>query len=240
MAPPPGTGVTLTAAQEHHIRSAFPNVLHFYRRYADLAMTDQQQTGVPATFTLAQGGVESGWGRHMPGNMLFGVKADPNRVPPDQRQLVWTHEVVADPHRYDNYEHEPAVPLVDRNTGEPVTDSHGRQLYRIRARLWFRRFASDADSIAHHSRFLQTNRRYADAFRHTDNPVEFARAIAQAGYATGQAVDHGYERQLIAAIALVDRVAAYARAHSAEWEPGLASASTAGEPFGQHVAGDVR
>jgi hypothetical protein len=209
MAPLPGTTTSLTAAQEQHIRTRLAHVLRFYRRYAALAIADHQATGVPAAFTLAQGGVESGWGRHMPGNMLFGVKADEHRVSPADRQLVWTSETVTDPRRYDQYEHHPAEPIIDHATGQQATDSHGRPLYTIQVRLWFRRFASEADAIANHSRLLRTNRRYAQAFQHTADPIAFARAVAQAGYATGR----DYEEALVSAIQLVDRVAAYALRH---------------------------
>lgn len=34
------------------------------------------QTGVPASITLAQGALESGWGQAARGNNLFGIKAD--------------------------------------------------------------------------------------------------------------------------------------------------------------------
>jgi hypothetical protein len=236
MAPPPGTGVTLTAADERRIAERYPHVVRFYRRYVPLVTADQRATGVPATFTLAQGGIESGWGSHAPGGMLFGVKANEDRVLAADRQLIWTHETVTDAHEFDNYEHEPAEPIHDRHTGTQRTDNHGRPLYRIRVKLWFRRFASEAESIANHSRFLQTNRRYAEAFQHTSDPSEFARIVARAGYATGQALDHGYERELINAIGLVNRVAAYVRAHPQETsqahEPviGAAGAAARGLP----------
>jgi flagellar protein FlgJ len=41
-----------------------------------LAQACQRATGIPASFTLAQAALESGWGERMPGNNLFGIKAD--------------------------------------------------------------------------------------------------------------------------------------------------------------------
>jgi flagellar protein FlgJ len=35
-------------------------------------------TGIPASFTVAEAALESGWGAHAPGNNLFGVKATPD------------------------------------------------------------------------------------------------------------------------------------------------------------------
>src|SRR5262249_60866349 len=101
----------------------------------------------------------------------------------------------------------------DRTTGQKPVHSRGRPPSPSRVRLWFRRFDSDADAIANHSRLLQTNRRYAEAFQHTDDPVGFARAVARAGYATEQEHGGAYERALISAIELVNRVAAYVQAH---------------------------
>ena len=47
----------------------------------------------------------------------------------------------------------------------------------------WRKYASYAESIADHSKFLTTNPRYKKALTITD-PIEFARAIQAAGYAT--------------------------------------------------------
>lgn len=52
---------------------------------------------------------------------------------------------------------------------------------------WFRAYASPLESFADHAAFLRRNSRYAPAFRTTD-PYAFAKAVAQAGYAT----DPGY------------------------------------------------
>jgi flagellar rod assembly protein/muramidase FlgJ len=50
--------------------SAFLNLLV-------LAAQDcQRRTGVPASLTLAQAALESGWGSRAPGSNLFGIKAD--------------------------------------------------------------------------------------------------------------------------------------------------------------------
>lgn len=51
-----------------------------------------KQTGVPASITLAQGALESGWGSAAPGNNLFGIKADPSWQGPVV--FVPTHEYV--------------------------------------------------------------------------------------------------------------------------------------------------
>src|SRR5262249_1292624 len=52
------------------------------------AQETQRETGVPASATLGQWAVESGYGKHTPGNNPFGIKARPG----EPYQLLWTHE----------------------------------------------------------------------------------------------------------------------------------------------------
>jgi len=40
------------------------------------AQAGHREHGIPASFTLAQAALESGWGARAPGNNLFGIKAD--------------------------------------------------------------------------------------------------------------------------------------------------------------------
>jgi flagellar protein FlgJ len=56
------------------------------------AQACQRAHGIPASFTLAQAALESGWGERAPGNNLFGVKAD--RAWKGKTVDVPTHEVV--------------------------------------------------------------------------------------------------------------------------------------------------
>lgn len=56
------------------------------------AQACQRAHGIPASFTLAQAALESGWGERAPGNNLFGVKAD--RAWKGPTVDVPTHEVI--------------------------------------------------------------------------------------------------------------------------------------------------
>ncbi len=56
------------------------------------AQACQRAHGIPASFTLAQAALESGWGARAPGNNLFGVKAD--RAWKGRTVDVPTHEVI--------------------------------------------------------------------------------------------------------------------------------------------------
>jgi flagellum-specific peptidoglycan hydrolase FlgJ len=48
----------------------------FIGMLAQAAQNCQRKTGIPASFTLAQAALESGWGARAIGNNLFGIKAD--------------------------------------------------------------------------------------------------------------------------------------------------------------------
>jgi flagellar protein FlgJ len=56
------------------------------------ARTSAASTKIPASFTVAEAALESGWGAHAPGMNLFGIKADAAWRGPVTMQT--THEVV--------------------------------------------------------------------------------------------------------------------------------------------------
>jgi peptidoglycan hydrolase-like protein with peptidoglycan-binding domain len=139
----------------------------FLDRVAADAIKSQRQTGVPASVTLAQAALESGWGKSglsTKGNNFFGIKGEG----PAGHVLMPTKEFL---------------------NGKWVT---------VNAK--FRKYDSPAGSFADHGKFLRENRRYANAFKHTDNAAQFAREIHKAGYAT----DPAYSDKLIAMIKKYD------------------------------------
>lgn len=56
------------------------------------AQASMAQTKIPASFTVADAALESGWGAACPGNNLYGIKATPNWTGATTTQQ--THEVV--------------------------------------------------------------------------------------------------------------------------------------------------
>ncbi|HKX12915.1 MAG TPA: glycoside hydrolase family 73 protein [bacterium] len=46
----------------------------FFERILPYALETQAMTGIPASVTMAQAALESGWGKHAPGNNFFGIK----------------------------------------------------------------------------------------------------------------------------------------------------------------------
>ena len=128
------------------------------------AQASSKTTGVPASFTVAEAALESGWGESLlarQGKNLFGVKAD----------AAWQGDVILLPTR--EFLHGTWVMLPAR----------------------WRKYADWQACMNDHAAFLQQNRRYAPCFSCTTG-VDFARAVAQAGYAT----DPSYADKLISII----------------------------------------
>ena len=65
----------------------------FLDMLAPPAQACQRTSGIPASFTLAQAALESGWGAKAPGCNLFGIKAD--KLWKGPVVMVSTHEVIA-------------------------------------------------------------------------------------------------------------------------------------------------
>jgi hypothetical protein len=122
------------------------------------ARVGAQQTGVPASVTVAQAILESDWGRSLlaqNANNYFGMKAMDTL---GSAGVVWmpTSE-------YDEF----------------------GQLYQTMSA--FRAYASLTDSLADHDRLLQTAPRYAAAMRAARDPRQFAARLYEAGYSTDPA-----------------------------------------------------
>jgi flagellar protein FlgJ len=122
---------------------------------APLARTWARYSGIPASVTVAQAILESGWGGSKlarDGNSQFGIKC---------------------------FDGPGAVAVGCRSY--PTTECAGSACHPAVAS--FRRYLSIADSFRDHDRFLRLNSRYALALQ-TRDPDLFAARLQQAGYAT--------------------------------------------------------
>lgn len=120
------------------------------------AQTSQRSHRVPASVTIAQAILESGWGRSgLTRNdfNLFGMKCFGSPGP---------------------------IALGCRDYG--TTECNGSDCYQTRDE--FRSYRNAADSFLDHGKQLAELSRYATAMRHTGDPDQFAREIHKAGYAT--------------------------------------------------------
>jgi flagellum-specific peptidoglycan hydrolase FlgJ len=143
----------------------------FVRAAGPLARASSARTDVPASVTLAQAILESASGTLTAGaNNYFGIKA--RAVDLKKGIFRWESTAVGCVHK-------------------PTYETEGKRLVRQIGQ--FRMYRGMQDSFYDHGMFLRVNSRYAPAFEHSDDPANFARAIAKAGYAT----DPSYANLLI-------------------------------------------
>lgn len=138
------------------------------------AKASEADTGVPASVTIAQAILESGWGKSHMGdaNNYFGIKAQ-----------VKSGKVV-----FGNV----AIGFVDRPTKE--FDKKTKKFVTVIAH--FRAYKDMTGSFTDHGLFLRDNARYARAmaaYAANKDANQFARGLQAAGYAT----DPGYADKLI-------------------------------------------
>ena len=118
------------------------------------AQSAAQHTGVPASVTLAQWMLESGWGLSklaLLANNYFGIKAEHLNDPSTYREFPTTEWV----------------------NGHPEI---------IKAK--FEYYNSEADSFIDHARLLSQAARYAPCMAVKDNAIEFANQLQACGYST--------------------------------------------------------
>ncbi len=140
--------------------SVMPGQEEFLREHQVSARAAEQQTGIPATFMLAQAAHESGWGRreirHADGSSahnLFGIKAGAG----------WSG------------------PVAQVTTTE-VVDGQPRKVVAK-----FRAYASYDESFRDYARLMKDNPRYAQVIAAGSSAEGFAQGLQRAGYATDPA-----------------------------------------------------
>jgi flagellum-specific peptidoglycan hydrolase FlgJ len=156
---PPGNDDQVAAVVKSPPKRVFP-VLggtpqeQFIASIAEAAVESADNTGVPASVTIAQAILESYWGSSRlarEGNNFFGIKAQTRN---GSAGAIWfdVWEVIG-----------------------------GRNVMQSQA---FRAYRTIAESFVDHGRFFVENGRYAAAMAARDDPRQFAREVNRAGYAT--------------------------------------------------------
>ena len=127
----------------------------FLAKYGSAFVIACQDSGIFPSVKLAQAALETGWGKSVVGNNMFGIKASGSQSP------YWHGEAVS------------------AGTSEFENGSYVGTVSK------FRKYATVADSIRDHTWFLEHNSRYAKAGVFTaQTPEEQSRALQSAGYAT--------------------------------------------------------
>jgi flagellar protein FlgJ len=132
----------------------------FLHQHLNAALAAESQSGIPATFMVAQAAHETGWGQRnirnadgTPSHNLFGIKAGAN----------WTG------------------PVAEITTTE-VIDGQAR---KVTAK--FRAYTSDAESFSDYAKLMKDSPRYAQVVASAGSAQGFAQGLQRAGYATDPA-----------------------------------------------------
>jgi len=140
----------------------------FWNTYYPEAKKVEYQTGFHHLITLAQGALESGWGKKALGNNFFGIKWSPGNT--QDKQLITTTEY----HSTNTVKYPEIISIVKQPNGK----------YKYTVKDWFRKYATPTEGFADHIQFFLKNPRYAKAVLVKDKPEQFFEEIARAGYAT--------------------------------------------------------
>lgn len=143
----------------------------FVDYYYPFASASQKETGVSEIAQLAQGALESAWGKVAPGNMLFGVK-DTDGINGNEQLLITTEYSRKANAKFSNII---SVTPVIRN---------GQKWYKYKIKDYFRKYPTPKESFVDHANFFIKNKRYAKALTVKNDPYKFIDEIALAGYAT--------------------------------------------------------
>jgi len=135
-------------------------VSQFIQQHDSAAKAVAAQTGIPASFMIAQAAHESGWGKreitHKDGssaNNLFGIKAGAN----------WKG------------------PVAEVQTTEYIDGKPQKVMAKFRA------YASTEEGFRDYANLLTGNERYKNVVANSATPESFARGLQTAGYATDPA-----------------------------------------------------
>ncbi len=143
----------------------------YVNKFYKSAKAAQDKTGIPALATLAQGALESAWGKICPGNMLFGIK-DTDGVNGNEQLLTTTE-----------YSRSATANFPRIISVKPVI-RNGQKWFKYTIKDYFRKYNTLEDSFVDHSNFFLKNKRYAKALAVKSDPYLFIDEIAKAGYAT--------------------------------------------------------
>jgi flagellar protein FlgJ len=140
----------------------------FVLKYYPFALQIQKDYGINAIAILAQCAVETGWGKTVVGNMMFGVK-DSDGINGNE-QLLTTFEYLSHP-----------------NAKFPVIISIkqiAKNRYKYIVKEYFRKYKTPEDSFRDHALLIKNKSRYIKAWENRGSYKMFLTEVAKAGYST--------------------------------------------------------
>ena len=141
----------------------------FVSKFYPYAKEAEGETGFSAIAVLAQGALESGWGKAIQGNMIFGIKSKND----GEGQLITTTEY--------SQKSDLKFPVIISIT--PVV-RNGKNYFKYIIKDWFRKYDTPKESFVDHVKFFLENKRYSEALKVRGDYNRFFEEISRAGYAT--------------------------------------------------------
>jgi flagellum-specific peptidoglycan hydrolase FlgJ len=153
----------------------------FVSEFKDDAKITFQKTGILPEATLAQSALETGWGKHCPGFMMFGVK-DFDGINGNE-QLITTFEYSS------RFGLTPKQIGLENISGVKPVMLNGKRFFKYTGQAYFRKYNSAEESFTDHARVLMNTKlkdgtlRYAKALAVASDAPKFFIELEAAGYA---------------------------------------------------------
>jgi flagellum-specific peptidoglycan hydrolase FlgJ len=144
----------------------------------------QDATTVPAAVNILISAVESGFGKHAPGNNYHGIKADKSWK--GDKTMLKTPECI--PTSDTSHLHATVLSVIPPNGSGAFQACSNKNYYTAWINDGFRAYPNAQGSFEDFANFLKTNSRYAPAFDHVNDPKAFGTFILSHGYSTAEYV----------------------------------------------------
>jgi len=144
----------------------------------------QDTTTVPAAVNILISAVESGFGKHAPGNNYHGIKADKSWK--GENTLLKTPECI--PTSNTKNIHAEILSVHPPNSDGSFAACTAKGYYTVWINDKFRAYPNAAGSFQDFANFLKDNSRYHPAFEFINDPKQFGAFILSHGYSTAEYV----------------------------------------------------
>ena len=148
------------------------------------AKAAEKLTTVPAAVNILISAVESGFGKHAPGNNYHGIKADKSWK--GDKTMLKTPECI--PTSDTSHIHATILSVVPPNSTDAFTACSNKGYYTAWINDGFRAYPNIEASFYDFAHFLQQNSRYKPAFDYVNDPKQFGSFILTHGYSTAEYV----------------------------------------------------
>lgn len=158
------------------------SVKGFVTQMLPYAIAAQKITGMPPIVAICFSAIESGWGKHAPGNNFFGVKAGSTWT--GATQLLTTFECGKTGNAATDGIKDIIISIDKPNTSTSNASCNTKGYYTYHVKSKFRAYASPATSLADFGLLIKNSSRYANSWKDVTTPLQMGLDILSEGYAT--------------------------------------------------------